>query len=1196
MKAPGAPHSGTRSPRLTRELSGFLKHLLASKTRQSDHGSALILTLLITALLATIVVSFLSTSRVEQIAARNFSRQNAATGLAEMATQQAMAKIQQGFTVNGTGTTIITTQPGAIRQFVFNNGTCTPATPVTLYSENGTVPADLNNLQNPGNTTEVRGNVSANQTFTITGNASNRLLVKMEDVTSNGTLVGRIAYYVDDELTKININAATDNRTTLNVSTPRSMSLSAFTTANLTTFRSIVDGTISNDPSSINSWGYFFRKEQADKVTGFNGNQMSNISTAPLSDFHLKYTPWGARRLHINDELLNSTGVDNVYAALASNHLKNIYGGSFDDKYGKGWSWYGSNTSVTSNLTAPVNGLKQIAANMLQMRSANTANLTSGGYRISNPVIGNNGSSAIPSSYFAHTPYAVINEFAMQIQYNDYWDGSPDNPRGAMIIQYYPFIEIVAPMQNPYGGANSTAAINPTYCLEYTIRRIILTLRDSLGATTTSINNNPNPRNSYVSFSSSAEGFSGNKSVHGGFTLSTSFNGNTVAFTTNMWPYWPYELPYTQINTFNNGNVPAFWQNWNVPWQITGNVTIEMGDIKLYAGTTPDPNKLLDWIPAEVINSLLGNGTTQSDINGPNSGKIQIPKLGTNTTTFQIKEPATSSVTGVLTLNRTTGEFISAEITMPSYNGYWPYTPPSTAGTVPYSRTTTSYPDRNSYNATLTSLFGSPNRSYTVNSTNTTKIVTIGDPSSWMLPNITRGNLTASNAGFLAFSSLALRRSTANFGDISGMQNVSIQRVDPRIRGYGNSTTGYSNWVVAPNTFCRHVVNGNLTDIISSNYRNLTGNNTSNNLMAGHNTFNGTLSDGARFGDYGLRPSETQNRHIPGDPSSLGDDEPDIFIANEGSSIYFAQSLNTFDASGNATFNTPHDLGKVMTNVNWRRLRFMPRHSNENAANLIPDWAMLDAISFSSNNSSSSMLKIAPINPNGAFAYDTTLNNSTAAPAARNNLPALLKALESNSLILGSSIAKTVAGSNMTFDKADLAAIGSGLGNASTTFRGSPTLAASVSANITSNSTTKWSTTNSTWSAWRSSKGWPSTNLVMPGEATEIRGVADYGARSQYDYSSSPGARSIKENEGRLSAFFPGLTTCSNFFTIYAYAQAGQLKDKNQPESASNPFVSDSEALTKSLVEVEITTPATATAPAQYKVKKLYTQPIPLGQ
>jgi hypothetical protein len=154
--------------------------------------------------------------------------------------------------------------------------------------------------------------------------------------------------------------------------------------------------------------------------------------------------------------------------------------------------------------------------------------------------------------------------------------------------------------------------------------------------------------------------------------------------------------------------------------------------------------------------------------------------------------------------------------------------------------------------------------------------------------------------------------------------------------------------------------------------------------------------------------------------------------------------------------------------------------------------------------------------------------------------------------------------------------------NPYTYFRGTTPFAASISSNITSNSTTKWSTTNSTWSVWRTGRGWPSTSLVLPGEVTEIRGVADYSTNNQYNY--NIGARSFKENENRLSALFPGFTLQSNFFTIYAYAQA--------LDKAGNV---DSEHLTKTLVEVEITTPATATSAAVYKVKKLYTQSIPMG-
>jgi hypothetical protein len=285
----------------------------------------------------------------------------------------------------------------------------------------------------------------------------------------------------------------------------------------------------------------------------------------------------------------------------------------------------------------------------------------------------------------------------------------------------------------------------------------------------------------------------------------------------------------------------------------------------------------------------------------------------------------------------------------------------------------------------------------------------------------------------------------------------------------------------------------------------------------------------------------------------------------------------------------------------------MPRHRNENTKNLIPDWAMLDVISFSSNDSSRSNLKIAPINPNGSFAMDDDpLLNPSPTPSPRNNLAALITPLESsdpNNFKLGSAIARSGAGANMTFDIQDLSVEGDVSAVAfNIKFRGATTsMATSISSNITSNSTTKWSTLNSTWTGWRTSRGWPSTSIVLPGEVTEIRGVADYGPRHQYLFTvPNQNNRSIKENEGRLSAFFPGLTTCSNFFTIYAYAQAGQLQNKTQPESASNPFIIDSETLTKTLVEVEIVTAATSngttTTPAEYKVKKLYTQPILMGE
>ncbi|NBS53940.1 MAG: hypothetical protein EBS96_15265, partial [Spartobacteria bacterium] len=238
--------------------------------KNAEDASALVLTLLVIVLLSAIVVSFLSSTRTEQIATSNYTSKVKAEMLATTATQQAMAKIQQGFNTTA-NTTVITTQPGAIRQFVFSSGTISSNSTQELFSGTGNVTtngtANLNNLQNPGNST---GNAASNQ-WTITGNASERINVPMEVVTSNGTVVGRIAYYVDDEGTKLNVNAATGNRTTLNVGT-RPQDIAALISATqAASFAAVVNNSTTNI-SSVTGWSYFFRPEQVSAaVTGFSG-------------------------------------------------------------------------------------------------------------------------------------------------------------------------------------------------------------------------------------------------------------------------------------------------------------------------------------------------------------------------------------------------------------------------------------------------------------------------------------------------------------------------------------------------------------------------------------------------------------------------------------------------------------------------------------------------------------------------------------------------------------------------------------------------------------------------------------------------------------------------------------------------------------------------------------------------------------
>ena len=181
--------------------------------KNAEDASALILTLLVIVLLSTIVTSFLSSTRTEQTATRNYTSKTQAEMLASSATQQAMAALQSAFNGNGNGTAIVTSQPGGITKYFFRNGNCTQNPTANLFfttnstNANGTV--NMNNLANSTNST-IAG--------LITGNVSENISVYRVDVkdSSGNQTIGRIAYYVDDEGTKINLNSLAGNKTTLN--------------------------------------------------------------------------------------------------------------------------------------------------------------------------------------------------------------------------------------------------------------------------------------------------------------------------------------------------------------------------------------------------------------------------------------------------------------------------------------------------------------------------------------------------------------------------------------------------------------------------------------------------------------------------------------------------------------------------------------------------------------------------------------------------------------------------------------------------------------------------------------------------------------------------------------------------------------------------------------------------------------------
>jgi Tfp pilus assembly protein PilX len=959
-----------------------LKHYLP---KNAEDASALILTLLVIVLLSTVVTSFLSSTRTEQTATRNYTSKTQAEQFATSATQQAMATLQAAFNGNGNGTAIVTSQPGGITKYFFKNGTCTQNPTANLFftatstNANGTV--NMNNLDNSTNST-ISG--------LITGNSSEAITVARVEVkdSSGNQTIGRIAYYIDDEGTKINLNSLAGNKTTLNAGYGKTQSLSGVVsstingsanfTGNLTVVDAIINGTASSNNTSITNWTSFFRTEQAQVSLSINASQIKHYSTAPPSDFHLKYTPWGTQRLFINDEPVTDNGVTNVFSTLSGRDasgsvasasstnpyeingmaLRNIFNGTFSDKYS-------------------INGTLQIAANMLQLKDKNTV-----GWNWKNwtgQILGsaNLTTSGIPQSYFAYIPPVAINEVAIQPE--------KDITNGRLFICIY--IEMFAPLFD-YGTGNASIILN------------------FQGATFNS----------------------GNTTVT--FPADTITRNITYSYDKRLIHRFEFSQPASSFN---------------------GTLSVTMGDIRLLANSQNN-SSIRDWLTGDVTNSLL-----------------PISSLSVNSTAMA---NYTASAPWNTSANLTSIQRKDIRLRQDSSGVY------------------------SALNNSVTSPWGVKSHTLPLVTTTTSNITSTGIPSSC---DINSGDNPQAN-----FATASVRCPFTEWG-------------------YRETGINSSDWP----------------------------------------------------SDHQFNSSQALRRYY--------------------SYQYYAYPfLDATDATGNGLYIRPADLGKVMTDRNFRSLRTYYQPPVERARGFIPDWALLDVVSFSSNNSSINPYKIAPLNLNGRFNCLPS-PSSQPTPVPRNNIQCLTKPFDASPV---STASKSFYG-NPIRPSISLQQFSSYMPiyhwgwfptNVGVTAGASLAMSSNLTQHITSNSsnaTIAWSQTtgNNTWRSYRATKGWPSSQIIIPSEVTEIKQIADYYPASvNLTNPLWDGVETSENNENRLAAFFPGLTLCSNFFTIYAYAQA--------LDKSGNV---DSEHLTKTLVEVEITTPATTTTSAVYKVKSLYTQSIPMG-
>jgi hypothetical protein len=299
------------------------------KPMSRQRGVALVLTLLIVSMLVVVVVGFTTVVRVEQVGARNATYRNSATQLAQKATSDAMAQLLAAIK-DGESAGIYATQPGQL----LRKG----APPLPLYS--------------PG-TDKINANLLTTKGL-ITGNKTDVVDVGLEAVNdASGNPIGRVAYYIDDESTKIPVNQATGKPTTqrtLNPQWPRPFSIEGATdvaTQSATKFNNIINS--SQNPKSIDSWNYFFTPEQLRHALPDSTLHQLTVAEETNSILSNK-TPWGDPKVLINKIPISTAGAQQLATALSNPKLTEIFGQTFSDKY-------------------TPEGLEQLAANMLQLRT-----------------------------------------------------------------------------------------------------------------------------------------------------------------------------------------------------------------------------------------------------------------------------------------------------------------------------------------------------------------------------------------------------------------------------------------------------------------------------------------------------------------------------------------------------------------------------------------------------------------------------------------------------------------------------------------------------------------------------------------------------------------------------------------------------------------------------------------------------------
>ena len=617
-----------------------------------------------------------------------------------------MSEIQRGFnSVSANGTSILVTQPGRIMSFTFPGGTnsTTELFPASAHlPSNTTISSDTIDLN------QIASNNTA--TTTITGNPLESIEVPLAEFTftqGQGNITCRYAFYVDDEGTKLNLNTATNNRSALNISpnSQRQTLITAISGVNANLFGNITSGTVNNSTNAnVTNWAFFFRPEQAKAAAiGLNSTtDIPNITTAVFSNTTLANstsstlftkTPWGTDRFFINTlstNAIDGTGdasVNTIHAALTNSTLTAIFGSDFAAKY----------TSV---------GVKQIAANMLQMRDPNTATVTAS-FSYQGPLIGSrtisststNSTTHIPAEYLGFAPYPVVSEVSFDVIY----------VIGGVYLR--PYIRANVELYNPYPIPFN----NPNSTLEFCLRGLTWNMTYTDNSTGNSYTHRYGCYGNWTDSTSSIE-YAYNTAMREAAAPNTKFRENW------MLSHNPYGIQGITIPAFSKKKYNFSGPNWGTYGQallnsvfpfdasqilinsIT-NVECAITYVKIAANSSialsrfgapnANPQTIRDWVLGADINRFIPNN---GNLSTRTSGPVSFPVLGNITYYPDTATPfSTYSYQRLCPLIKTSIA-ASSNLTANPNTGSWTSnaTAPSTFGSfsITNNKTTSSNPEQ----------------------------------------------------------------------------------------------------------------------------------------------------------------------------------------------------------------------------------------------------------------------------------------------------------------------------------------------------------------------------------------------------------------------------------------------------------------------------------------------------------------------